>query len=435
MNNIKQLRQQRHDLKAKGDAIVDAAQREGRRLSSKEGADFNDIMGQLKTLGLEISAVEAEMDRERTGETAVISVQGGGEGPAGQLRRTFGKIGARYADLFGRPRASSFASVDEFFQIIHAGLSDQRLFAAMNEGSPTEGGFAVPEEYASQLLDASLEKEIVRPRAWITPMTTETKKIAGFDMSDNSGAAPFGGLKLYWMAEAQQLNTEQSKLWLMQLTANKAALFTWASNELLADGMSFEQALLESFSQAAGWGLDVAFLTGKGAGQPLGVVNDPALVVVAKELNQTAATINYTNLTKIFARIAPACLDNSIFVCNSTAIPQLLTLTYPGTTYPVLVQLPGGSGGFTILTRPVVFTEKLPALGTVGDILLVDFSQYAVGMRREIGIDKSGHAGFLTDQTAYRAILRCDGQGRWKSAFQPLNGDPLSWCVALATRS
>ena len=437
MYNIKQLREQRHDLKARGDAIVDAAQREGRRLTSKEDADFNEIMGQLKTLGVEISAVEAEMDRERAGSASVVSsVHGGGEGAAGQRPgRAWGKIGAKYADLFGAPPRSTFRSTDEFFQIIHAGMSDPRLYAGMNEGVPAEGGFAVPEEFASQLLDASLEKEIVRSRAWVTPMTTETKKIAGFDMSDNSGDAPFGGLKLYWMAEAEQLNTEQSKLWLLQLIANKAALFTWASNELIADGMSFEQALMASFSQAAGWGLDVAFLTGNGGGMPLGALNDPALVVISEEGGQTAKTINYTNLTKMFARIAPACLDNSIWVCNSTAIPQLLTLVYPGTTFPVLVQGQGRDGGFTLLTRPVVFTEKVPALGTVGDILLVDFSQYAIGLRREVTIDKSGHAGFLNDQTAYRAIVRVAGQGRWKSSFQPRYGDPMSWCIALATRS
>ena len=408
-------------------------------MTSKEDADFNEIMSQLDTLAVDISAIEAEMDRERTSGSVVSSVQGNGEGEAGRGERpgkTFGKIGAKYADLFGAPPRSSFRSADEFFQIIHAGMSDPRLYASgMNETVPAEGGFSVPEEFASQLLDASLEKEIVRSRAWVTPMTAETKKIAGFDMSDNSGDAPFGGLKLYWMAEAQQLNTEQSKLWLLQLVANKAALFTWASNELIADGMSFEQALMASFSQAAGWGLDVAFLTGSGGGMPLGVLNDPALVVISEEGGQTAKTINYTNLTKIFARIAPACLDNSIWVCNSTAIPQLLTLVYPGTTFPVLVQGQGRDGGFTLLTRPVVFTEKVPALGTVGDILLVDFSQYAIGMRRDVTVDKSGHAGFLTDQTAYRCVVRLAGQGRWKSSFQPRYGDPMSWCIALATRS
>ena len=124
-------------------------------------------------------------------------------GPDGTSRRalespTYGKIGARCQDLFGPAPASGFESFNEFVGLIHAGLSDPRLMptrfmAGQNESVPAEGGFAVPAEYASQLLDASLEKEIVRPRAWITPMASATKKIAMFKMSDNSGDAPFGG--------------------------------------------------------------------------------------------------------------------------------------------------------------------------------------------------------------------------------------------------
>ena len=53
-------------------------------------------------------------------------------------------------------------------------------------------------------------------------------------------------------------------------------------------------------------------------------------------------------------------------------------------------------GSFSMLTRPLLFTEKLPALGDEGDILLADFSQYALGQRAGMGIEKSRHAGFLT---------------------------------------
>ena len=430
MKNIKALRQERHDRKAAADAIIATAEREGRRLTSKEEADFNELMGQLKMLAVEISATEAELDRER-GQVAVAQSSDGADSAPS---RPFGKIGAKYADLFGPPPPSAFKSADEFLRTIHAGLADPRLRADMNETVPAEGGFAVPAEYASALLDYSLEQEIVRPRAYTVPMTTETKRIVGFDAYDNSGDAPYGGLKLFWMSEGAPLNTEQSKLWLLQLVANKAALFSWVSNELIADGMSWDAAMGKSFGESTGWGLDVAFLTGSGAGRPLGILNDPALIVVPKETNQTSATVNYTNLTKMLAQIAPQCLDNSVWLMNNTLIPQITTMLYPGTAYPLFQQLQGPDGKFTILTRPVIFTGKVPALGTQGDVMLVDLSQYAIGMRKEVSVDRSGHVGFLQDQTGYRAVVRVGAQGRWKSSFQPRNGNPVSWCVALATR-
>ena len=133
----------------------------------------------------------------------------------------------------------------------------------------------------------------------------------------------------------------------------------------------------------------------------------------------------------------PASLGNSVWVCNATAIPQLLKLTIPvgtgGSHIPVMSET--ATGQFTILTRPVVFTEKLPSLGTVGDILLVDFLQYLIGMRREVVMDKSMHVGFADDETHFRTIVRVDGQGKWSAAYTPANGDSMSWCIALATRA
>ena len=187
---------------------------------------------------------------------------------------------------------------------------------------------------------------------------------------------------------------------------------------------------------AAGWHLDYSFLRGTGAGQPRGLLNDPALVTVAKETGQGAVTIVYQNLTKMFARLHAASVGKAIWVCNPTCIPQLLELTISvgtgGTFIPAMTE---SAGQFTMLTRPVVFTEKLPTLGTVGDIILADFSQYVVGLRRGFSIDQSAHVGFQTDEMAWRGILRADGMGKWKSAYTPRNGDTQSWCVALATRS
>jgi HK97 family phage major capsid protein len=102
-----------------------------------------------------------------------------------------------------------------------------------------------------------------------------------------------------------------------------------------------------------------------------------------------------------------------------------------GQFVPVLRE---ANGGWQLLTRPVLFTEKLPAVGDKGDILLADFSQYAIGVRKEITIEKSGHVYFMSDETAWRAITRVDGQGRWNKAYTPANGATQSWCVCLAAR-
>ena len=99
---------------------------------------------------------------------------------------------------------------------------------------------------------------------------------------------------------------------------------------------------------------------------------------------------------------------------------------------PALVQ---SNGQFSLLGKPMLFTEKVPALGTLGDLLLCDLSQYTIGLRKEVSLDKSIHVGWSTDTASYRAILRADGQGSWDKPITPKAGDTLSWCVALQSRT
>ena len=94
------------------------------------------------------------------------------------------------------------------------------------------------------------------------------------------------------------------------------------------------------------------------------------------------------------------------------------------------------NGQLRILTRPVIFSEKLPALGSLGDILLVDLSQYVIGLvRGGMRIDKSQHVRFSTDETTWRTVVRVDGMGTWSKPFTPKSGSTLSPFVTLAARA
>jgi len=101
------------------------------------------------------------------------------------------------------------------------------------------------------------------------------------------------------------------------------------------------------------------------------------------------------------------------------------------TAQPVVTQ---NGSDFRMLTRPLLFSEKLPNLSSQGDLILADFSQYQIGLRKELTLEKSAHVGWQTDSIGYRAILRADGQGRWKQAFVPKSGSSLSWVVTLQAR-
>ncbi len=228
---------------------------------------------------------------------------------------------------------------------------------------------------------------------------------------------------------------QDARTWLQELSAQKLALYAQVSNELVEDGMDAGRAIEAAMAGSLAFGLDSAFISGNGVGMPRGILADDALITVAKLQGQAAATVLYENLTAMAARMHPALFGESVWLANVSTIPQLAQLQLSVGTggAPVLTQRPDGS--FSILTRPVIFTEKVPTLGTKGDVLLVALSQYGIGLRRGLSFAVSSHVGFRSDETAYRLLVRVDGRGRWSGPMTPLNGDTLSWCVALEDRS
>src|SRR5262249_38160018 len=76
----------------------------------------------------------------------------------------------------------------------------------------------------------------------------------------------------------------------------------------------------------------------------------------------------------------------------------------------------------TILGRPVYFTEKVPKLGTKGDLGLYDLSKYLLGKRMELEISVSPHVRFLNNQMAWRVVWRGDGQPWLNNAITLADG-------------
>jgi HK97 family phage major capsid protein len=86
--------------------------------------------------------------------------------------------------------------------------------------------------------------------------------------------------------------------------------------------------------------------------------------------------------------------------------------------------------------RPVIPVEYCSTLGTVGDIICVDLGAYMLATKGGVQQASSMHVAFTTDEMAYRATYRVDGQPVWRSAVTPANGtNTQSPYVVLATRS
>jgi HK97 family phage major capsid protein len=387
-----------------------------------------------------IEAEFKELDRRVDGAEVIDANQPvGGLGGNGYHRSTR-KDGADWASMCSRTGTAwgddEWDSPGEFFDAIRTGGFHPKLKRAMGENFGPDGGYAVPTAMAAGIMDSSLESEIVRPRARVIALRTNEYKLPAWDDVDRATDGLYGGFSAHWESEASSLSTDDAKLRQVQLHAKKLAFLGQVSTELIEDSESFASEFQGALSRAAGFFLDQAFLTGTGAGRPLGILNAACTVEVAKETGQVAATVEYDNLTKMFARILPESRNRAVWVCSNTLIPELLSLSHAvgtgGSHIPVLSER---NGEFSMLTRPVIFTEKLPVLGTVGDIMLADISGYAVGMRTHIALMASPHVRFTNDEVVFRLRVRVDGQPVLSAPVTPTNGDTMSHFVTLGTRA
>lgn len=305
---------------------------------------------------------------------------------------------------------------------------------------PSEGGFLIPEEFRAELLRIALESSIVRPRARVIPMAVPRIKFPMIDATSNASTV-YGGLVGYWTEEAAALTASSARFGAVTLDAQKLTGYAEIPNELLADSAVSVSAFVDQlFPEALAWFEDTAFLRGTGVGEPLGALNagNSALVSVAKESGQPAATLVWENIVKMYARMLPASLGSAVWLININCFPELATMALSVGTGGSAVWLGSGADSppMTILGRPVIFTEKTETLGTLGDINFVDLSYYLVGDRQQMTASTSEHFKFSSDTTAYRIVQRVDGRPWLKSAITPQKGSTtLSPFVQLATRA
>jgi HK97 family phage major capsid protein len=249
----------------------------------------------------------------------------------------------------------------------------------------------------------------------------------------------WGGIRSYWVQEAGNLTPSQTTFRQMRFSPHKMAVLTYATSEILRNPATLESVINQLVPQEIAWVAENAMLRGVGGGQPIGILNSAALVTVNAEPAQAVTTIVSENISNMWARMWARSRANAVWLINQDCEPQLDFLSIQVGVGGVPVYLP--AGGFSdapfgrLKGRPVVPVEYCSTLGTVGDIVLADWSQYGMADRGGIRSDSSIHVQFLTDQMAYRFIYEIDGQSLWDAPLTPANGVlTLSPFITLAGR-
>ncbi len=196
----------------------------------------------------------------------------------------------------------------------------------------------------------------------------------------------------------------------MELKANELSGYSVSSNVLLQDSaVGLEKFLMTLFAKAIGWFEEYAFLQGNGTGKPQGMLTANAAVAFNRA---TANEVQFADVAGMWSKLLPASWSKAIWLFSPSVVPQLLQLK-DGANRAIFISIDQGAvktPTWSLLGRPAFATEKVPVLGTRGDLSLLDPSFYVIGDRMQIEVAASEHVNFLKNQMTWRVVERIDGQ-------------------------
>ena len=346
---------------------------------------------------------------------------------------------------FEKDPKRGFADHREFFSAVmeagERGRTDDARLKYMTAGSDEQsttadpyGGFLVPAGLSPETLKVMSESD---PLAGLVKRVPMTSPILSFNarVDKNHSTSVSGGFVVYRRSETQAVSSSRQQYEQVVLNANSLMGLAYASEEVLQRSpVSFIALIEDGMRDEFPAKLMNERINGTGVGQFEGVLNSPALISVAKETGQAAATILFENIIKMSSRAWR--YGDSVWIANHNTRTQLRSLTQAIGTGGVQVPLfTNGDGVERLDGRPIIFTEFAQTLGTVGDLILMNPSQFLEGTLQGMLSAESMHVRFETHERTFKFWMENDGRGWWRTALTPRNGDTLSPFVALATRA
>lgn len=354
---------------------------------------------------------------------------GGGNGGAilrsfrqgGETRIAFDRLDKDHEDFVKQVRAS-VEQKSGFRRDAKVGVTK-----ALSGESNTAGGFAIgPGDFMSAILEIVFEdsklwnmgqKVSIGTDSWSRPQLVQT-----------FGDSPaYDGLSDSWGRAQNSAITENTNptYQLRELRAKEVTVTQLMPVELLADAPQFLSHMTSLMGRFAARRVDLKGWTGNGLTEPLGILTDPSAIAGATSRITTnrVKIADITNLDdamdeafqggvywgrkKVFGNIA-----KDVSATEGLPKAQLMLLD---------LSLPLNPGRRPINGYPVNITKNTPALGTTGDLTLLDPISYLWGVRQDWTLETSDQAYWTSRQFAMRLVARLDGMLIWPDGAKLLS--------------
>lgn len=270
--------------------------------------------------------------------------------------------------------------------------------AIMNEGTPAQGGYAVPEEFGNDIIRLETEASILRSIARIFPMSTLTRRIP----------RQLTNVTVTWTDEGVAKTPTKPTLDRLTQTALKLAAIVKFSDELLADNsVGIDQFVKEIIANAMALEEDRCGFAGN-TDPFIGVLYAVGVNVVA----MTGANLAADDIIDLIFGVTAGYRPGSSFVLSSQALQLVMKLKDANGQY--LWQAPAGDQPAKIWTYPYKVSDQIPVnlgAGASSAILFGNWKKYLYVSDRggyevkssisatDLGTNESA---FMEDETWFR---------------------------------
>jgi HK97 family phage major capsid protein len=382
-------------------ALLDTADAEKRNLTEAEEKEYGDIDADVPKIKAEIARRE-KLEAEKA--------------EAGKAVRS-PKIyrGKEKND------PKEFCNLGEFLHSVRFNHDDPRLRDLYEErdqsmGVGEAGGFMVPKQLREGLLSLTPQQAIFRPRATIIPAgSPPDAEISMVALNQGAQKNMYGGVSFAWLAEGGTKPATDMALKEITLRPHEIAGHTVITDKLLRNWSAAASTIEAQFRLAMIAAEEDAFYKGTGVGQPLGLLKSPARIEIARN---TANQVKWADIYGMYARLRMN--SSPVWIASQTVIPYLVTIA-DAASMNLWMQSAAPGLPPTLMGIPVMFNERSVALGTAGDLILADLSQYLIKDGSGPFVAMSEHVYFTSNKSVIKIFWNVDGQP-WLDAPIPLEG-------------
>ena len=388
MSKILELREKRAKAWDAAKQFLDAKRGADGMLSEEDTATYDKMEQDVMNLGKEIERLErqAAIDAELSKATSTPLT---------------GKPGAKMGkDEVEKTGRASDEYKGSFWNAMRVKAPMPSVLNALQEGTDSEGGYLVPDEFERTLVEALEEENVFRTLAHVIKTSSGDRKIP---VVASKGTAS-------WVDEEGAYTESDDTFSQVSIGAYKLGTMIKVSEELLADSVfDLEAYISKEFARRIGAREEESFFNGDGKGKPLGIL----AAAGGAEVGVTAASataITADEVIDLFYSLKAPYRKNAVWLLNDATVKQIRKLKDTTGQYLWQPSLVAGTPD-TILGRPVKTSAFMPtAAAGAKTIAFGDFKYYWIADRQGRTFKKLSELYAANGQVGFMGTQRVDGK-------------------------